>query len=111
MRRPNRLHDRHGLIRRRPLAKADLIEIYRVIARDNPVAAQNYLYGLEATLKTLADSPEMGNVRFKNHPTIRVFVYRSHLIIYQPLIHPSGIDIVRVLHSARDWISVIDPTA
>lgn len=99
------------MIRRRPLAKADMIEMYRVIARDNPVAAQNYLYGLEATLKTISDSPEIGNARFKNYPTIRVFAYRSHLIIYQPLLNPSGIDLVRVLHSARDWMSVIDPTA
>jgi plasmid stabilization system protein ParE len=45
-----------GVIRRRRLAKADLIEMYRVIAHDNPIAAQNYLYGLEATLRTLADS-------------------------------------------------------
>ncbi len=56
-----------GVIRRRPLAKADLIEMYRVIARDNPIAAQNYLYGLEATLRTLVDSPEIGNARFKKN--------------------------------------------
>ncbi len=42
---------------------------------------------------------------------IRVFVYRSHLIIDQPLLHPSGIDVVRVLHAARDGMSVVDPTA
>jgi plasmid stabilization system protein ParE len=50
-----------------------------VIARDNPIAAQNYLSGLVATLRTLADSPKIGNARFKNYPMIRVFVYRSHL--------------------------------
>jgi toxin ParE1/3/4 len=100
-----------GRIRRRPLAKADLIEMYRRIAQDNPVAANTYLYGLEATLKTLSDRPEIGNARFKNYPDIRVFVFRNHLILYEPLLDPIGIDIIRILHAARDWMTLIDPTA
>jgi toxin ParE1/3/4 len=100
-----------GLIRRRPLAKSDVLELYRTIARDNPSAARAYLLALEETLKTLSNRPDIGHARFRNYPKFRLFVFRSHLIIYEPLYSPSGIDIVRVLHSARDWMSIIDPIA
>ena len=100
-----------GLIRRRPLAKLDVVELYRTIARENPNAARAYLLGLEETLKTLSDHPDIGHARFKTYPELRVFVFRNHLIIYQPLYNPVGVDIVRILHSARDWMSIIDPIA
>ena len=43
----------------------------------------------------------MAQVLFKPVPG-----FRSHLIFYRPL--SSGVEIVRILHGARDWLPIIE---
>jgi toxin ParE1/3/4 len=58
------------------------------------------------TFEQLADMPELGSLREFKHPSlaqIRVWQvqgFRNHLVFYRPF--QSGIEIIRVLHTARD---------
>jgi toxin ParE1/3/4 len=51
-------------------------------------------------LKLLADFPGMGAMREDLGPSIRTFPVGNYLIIYRPM--KSGIELLRVVHGARD---------
>ena len=44
----------------------------------------------------------MGPARFRHFPALRYFSFENYLIIYRPLDDRDGIELVRVLHGARD---------
>src|SRR5512135_682612 len=90
---------------RRPEAKADLIEIWLYIAEENPAAAEALLESINDKCRTLATSPLMGRTRDELHPGIRSFPVGHCVIFYQPI--EDGIEVVRVLHGARDFPSVL----
>lgn len=98
-----------GRIRRRPFAKTDILSIYRYISVENPQAARRYLMGLEQSLTNLSDMPGMGRGNFVRDGSIRAFPYRNHLLIYRELEEKTGIELIRVLHGAQDWMAIIDP--
>ena len=87
-------------IRKLPQAKEDLLDIWCYIASDNPVQADRYLDYLEAKLILLAATPGMGRWRGELGPGLLSFPAENYLIFYRQT--DAGIDIVRVLHSARD---------
>ena len=80
----------------RLLARLDLLEIGKFIAKDNPIAAANFVDMLERKCLMLADFPQMG-VKRKN---LRMYPVRAYRIFYEPT--SSGVEIVRVVHSARN---------
>jgi toxin ParE1/3/4 len=86
---------------RRPRAEQDLGEIYDWIADDSTANADAYIERLVATMRLLADMPRMGSCRLSRFPSVRSFSVGSHLIFYQPV--EDGIEVVRVIHGARDW--------
>ena len=90
---------------RRPAAETDLIEIWVYIAEENPAAADALLESINDTCRTLATAPLMGRTRDELLPGIRSFPVGHYVIFYQPI--EDGIDVVRVLHGARDFPSVI----
>jgi toxin ParE1/3/4 len=98
-----------GRIRRRPFAKADILGIYAYISKENPQAARRYLLGLEQSLFNLSDIPGMGRANFARDASIRAFPYRNHLLIYRELEDKTGIELIRVLHGAQDWMTILDP--
>lgn len=53
-----------------------------------------------AKLRLLATQPMMGRARDELSPALRSMRFGRCVIFYQPL--NDGIDVVRVLHSARD---------
>jgi toxin ParE1/3/4 len=88
-------------ILRRPRAEQDLGEIFDWIADDSPANADAYIERLVATMRLLAGMPHMGSCRLPRFPSVRSFPVGSHLIFYQPI--GDGIEIIRVIHGARDW--------
>lgn len=92
-------------ILRRPEAETDLIEIWVYIAEENPAAADALLESIDDKCATLATSPLMGRTRDELLPGIRSFPVGHCVIFYQPI--ADGIEVVRVLHGARDLPSVL----
>lgn len=86
-----------------PLARSDLREIWRYIARENSAfVADIVVTRLRATMDVLAEAPMIGRVRREYPGRPRSFAVRPHIIFYQPLSGRSGIEVWRVLHGARD---------
>jgi toxin ParE1/3/4 len=81
-------------------AHLDLIEIGLYIAYDNPAAADRLLEAIDETCRLLSSRPELGRKRPDLAPEVRSFPVRGHVIFYRCV--AEGIQILRVLHGARD---------
>lgn len=88
------------MIRRFLKAQEDLLDIWCHIGCDNPNQADRYLDYLEEKLSLLATTPGMGRLCNELAPGLRVFPVDNYLIFYRQSVE--GIDVVRVLHGARD---------
>lgn len=97
-----------GRIVRRPAAKRDLIGIYQYVAEDAPQHAGALLEKIDQKLHRLSDQPFIGVARLDSFPEIRVFPVGNYLIIYQPLPHGDGIELIRIIHAMRDWELLIE---
>ncbi|MEO8202760.1 MAG: type II toxin-antitoxin system RelE/ParE family toxin [Betaproteobacteria bacterium] len=91
-------------VTRRPLAVADILEIWDYIADDSLAAADRWVERLDELLRTLAAQPLIGLSREELAPDARSFPFGRYIVFYIPL--SDGIDVVRVLHGARDIDSV-----
>ena len=73
--------------------------------------AERFLANAEVSFNDLAGQPMIGTPLTLRHPGLagmrkwRVKDFDNHLIFYQP--RPDGVSIVRVLHAARDWWSLL----
>jgi toxin ParE1/3/4 len=85
---------------RRPKAAEDIAGVWDFIADDNLDAADHWVDQLDAQLRLLATQPLMGRARDELAAGIRSFPFGRYLIFYLPI--SGGIDVVRVLHGARD---------
>ena len=81
-------------------AERDLDEIWFHIAVDNLGAADALLDAIDQRCRLLARQPMMGRARPELAPDLRSFPVARYVIFYCP--SAEGIEIVRVLHSARD---------
>jgi toxin ParE1/3/4 len=81
-------------------ARADLDEIWLYIAQDNEEAADRFIKALIGRFPKLASMPRLGRVREELSPRLRSFPIGRYVIFYRPI--ENGIEIVRVLHGARD---------
>ena len=99
------------LVRRRQ-AERDLGEQLEYIARERPAAARRYLIAVEEAFRRLVRMPEMGAPRTFDDPrlaSLRVWPvpgFRRFLIFYR--VTTNTVDVVRVLHSARDVPRALD---
>jgi toxin ParE1/3/4 len=93
-----------GRFRRTLAAKADLLEIWSFIADNNPDAATRMLLKLDRAMSRLARNPGIGRPRPELLPGLRSYVARPYVIFYTT--GEDEIDIVRVLHGARDIESI-----
>jgi plasmid stabilization system protein ParE len=93
-----------------PAARADLTEIFDYISQDNPDAASRVVEELRTAMKRLAGMPEMGHFRrdLASEP-LRFWPVYSYLIIYRPEARP--LQVVRVLHGARDVRRILEETS
>lgn len=85
---------------KRPSALTDLTDIWNYIAVDSETNADAFLQTVDGKFSILATQPQMGRARDGLIPGLRSFPVGRYLIFYTML--PDGIEIVRVLHSARD---------
>lgn len=93
-------------VTRRPQALADILEIWDYIADDDPGAADRWIDRLDAAFNLLSTQPLMGRMRPELATGVRSFPFGRYVIFYAPL--DDGIDVVRVLHGARDIDGIFD---
>jgi toxin ParE1/3/4 len=86
-------------------ARRDFLDIWLVIAAENPEAAERVYDRLEARVNSLTQFPELGAERRDIADTARVLIIRPYLILYR--IFEDAVQIVRVLHRARQIDSVL----
>ena len=100
-----------ALIRRRDKASADLVDIASYIGARNPSAAERFLDATERCFRRLAEMPEMGEAYEGRDPRLQglrrvpISGFESYLIFYPPI--EGGIEIVRIIHGARNLPSVL----
>lgn len=87
-------------IKRTAQAEEDLIDIWLYIAHDDVRAADRVLDDIEEKFLLLADQPGLGPARPDIAPDLRYSPVRRYLILYRQI--TDGIEIVRVVHGARD---------
>jgi toxin ParE1/3/4 len=87
-------------ILKRPQAVTDLEDIWWYIAQNNLQDADKLLDRIQEKLMNLAEFPQMGMGQDGLKPGLRSFTVGNYLVFYFPLV--DGIDVVRVLHVARD---------
>ena len=85
---------------RRPRAADDVAGIWEHIADDSVRQADAWVDRLDEKLSLLATQPKMGRARDELAPGLRCHPFERYLLFYVAL--DTGIDLVRVLHSARD---------
>jgi toxin ParE1/3/4 len=99
-------------ILKRRAAKTDLIEQADFIAQDNLEAALRFLEAAEKTFAQLTRLPLIGRSRkvksrvFANVRQFPISGFEKHLVFYRPI--KGGIEVLRVLHSARDLNRILD---
>lgn len=82
-------------------ADADLDDIVAQISQDNLQAATAWLNGIRSLFELLATQPEIGQqIHTRRHGDLRCHVYGNYLVYYRAI--RGGVQIVRVLHGARD---------
>ena len=88
-------------------AKSDLIEIWNYIADDSEARADAFIDMIDQKLLALALNPDMGRAREELAEGVRSFPAGRYVIFYRVI--SNGIEIVRVLHGARDTAALFHP--
>ena len=83
-----------------PQAEEDLLDIWVRIASDSPFQADRFLDLLDDKMRLLADTPGMGRPRAELSSGLHGLPVGNYLIFYRQA--SKGIEVVRVLHGARD---------
>jgi toxin ParE1/3/4 len=81
-------------------SRDDLSEIWDYIADDNITAADRTVDRLIAACQKFAHTPEVGRSREEFRHGLRSFAVGNHVIFYR--IWPEQVDILRILHGARN---------
>ncbi|HVA68632.1 MAG TPA: type II toxin-antitoxin system RelE/ParE family toxin [Candidatus Binataceae bacterium] len=87
-------------IRHTVRARRDLMDVWLELAAANPAAAEKVYRRLEARVEILKRLAEAGPLRPAIAPDAGGLVEPPYLILYR--IIPDGVQIVRVLHGARN---------
>src|SRR5215208_396087 len=96
----------------RAFADEDIDAIARFIAKDNLDAGKRFYDAIAHDLLLLSANPRMGARRKARDPRLQeirswpVSGYRNYLVFY--LAMDDGVDVVRVLHGARDVDRLIE---
>ena len=83
-----------------PRASQDLIEIWNHIADDGVEIADRFIDELDETMRKISRHPGIGRERQELAPRIRSFPHQHYVIFCR--VRSNCIEIVRVLHGARD---------
>jgi len=98
------------IVRILPDAEADLEAIGDYIARDNPRRALIFVKELRQMCNDLADmSLAFPLVPRYEHTGVRHRVYGSYQIFYRVVDELAFIDVLHVIHGARNYASILFP--
>jgi len=90
----------------RPKAEADLGDIWSHTVREwSETQAVAYLEGLDAAIRLLADFPEIARLREEFTPPVRIYTYRSHVIVF--LADDQTLEIIRVPYARSNWRALL----
>ena len=90
----------------RSAAEADLSAIWDYTAeRWSLKQAQTYASGMTDLLFLLCDQPEIAPLFGKLTPPVRVWRYRSHLVIFTA--DDSTVEVIRVVHGRSNWAGLL----
>jgi toxin ParE1/3/4 len=99
-------------VRKRETVRRDLVEHFVYLADNAGIdTAERFLANAETSFNDLADYPTMGAPLTLTNPALtglrkwRVKDFENYLIFYLP--RSDGVSIMRVLHGARDWWSLL----
>ena len=81
-------------------ADNDLIELWLHISQDDLDVADRLLANFVKKFELLAAQPRMGRLRPEFATHLRSFIEGRYVIFYRLV--PDGIEIVRIIHGARD---------
>ncbi|WP_425618010.1 type II toxin-antitoxin system RelE/ParE family toxin [Anatilimnocola sp. NA78] len=90
----------------RPRARLDVVELASFIGEQSLQASDHFLDACHTTFGFLEESPGIGSFyvtsesRLTGLRVLRIKGFPNHLVFY--FARPFGIEIVRVLHGARD---------
>jgi toxin ParE1/3/4 len=87
-----------------PSSRLDLQQIMEFIALDKPGAALNFVERLEEACRALAKNPDLGASRDDLLPRLRVWSVGKYAIFYRQT--EDGIDVVRVVHGAKNFTAL-----
>jgi toxin ParE1/3/4 len=87
-------------------AEEDLKEIWAYVAQHNPEAASKLIKEITSRFIILSNYPQMGREQYTLLVNLRSFAVKGYIIFYQPF--ENGVEILRVLHGARDIESIFD---
>jgi toxin ParE1/3/4 len=96
-------------------ARRDLLEHFVYIGRDSVPAARRFLKAADKAMASLARMPQMGGRWASRNPALRelrvwsIRKFENYLIFYRPT--PEGIEVLRVLHGARDIDTLLEGTS
>ena len=90
-----------------PKAEQDYFDIWEYIAEDSVVAADRFVETLQAHHKTIAEFPEVGRLHPELGKNARLFPVDPYVLIYREI--QARVELLRVLHGARDLRSLFDP--
>ncbi len=93
-------------VRRLAKARADVDEIWFTIALDSDRAAERVIKRIAEAEDRLADFPELGAPRPDISPHARHWPVGDYLILYR--IASDAVEIVRIVHGARDLSDLFD---
>jgi toxin ParE1/3/4 len=89
-----------SIVQRSSAADKDLDDVWDYISQDSPNAAIKFLRNLDSKFRMLAENPLMGQNRDDLASALRCFSVGNYVIFFRPI--SDGIEVVRVLHGARD---------
>ncbi len=89
-----------------PRASSDLIEIWSYIADDSVANADAFIDKLYQAIQALARQPGSGRHREELAPGIQSFPFGRYIIFYRVV--AGAVEIVRVLHGARDIENIFE---
>jgi toxin ParE1/3/4 len=90
-----------------PQAIEDLIDIVLHISRRNPAAASRFSDDVDQKCRRLAQFPGLGAACEELAPGLRQVSLGKYVLFYRPT--DDGIELIRVLHGARDISTLFNP--
>lgn len=88
-------------------AEADLDALWAYVAAQNPDAADRLVDAVLEGSRMHVRFPNLGQMRDDLRPGLRCFVVTPYVVFYRPI--EDTIEILRILHGARDLPRLIEP--